>query len=73
MRVVQVANFYGPRSVGLRTAIDRLGAEYIAAGPEVTLIVPGPAVTRRRSNSGVLRICVPAPVIPHSRRRLRGS
>jgi len=72
MRVVQVANFYGPRAVGLRTAIDRLGAEYIAAGPEVTLIVPGPAVTRR-SNSGVLRICVPAPVIPYSRRRLRGS
>ena len=33
MRVVQVANFYGPRSGGLRTAVDRLGAEYCAAGP----------------------------------------
>src|SRR5665809_72736 len=32
MRVVQVANFYGPRSGGLRTAVDRLGAEYTAAG-----------------------------------------
>jgi len=30
MRVVQVANFYGPRSGGLRTAIDRLGAEYLS-------------------------------------------
>ena len=41
MRVVQVANFYGPRSGGLRTAVDRLGAEYCAAGHEVFLIVPG--------------------------------
>ena len=56
MRVVQVANFYGPRSGGLRTAVDRLGAEYCAAGHEVFLIVPGrarrahPAVHRRRAN-----------------------
>ncbi|ESK72384.1 hypothetical protein O216_09705 [Mycobacterium tuberculosis variant bovis 04-303] len=35
MRVVQVANFYGPRSGGLRTAVDRLGAEYCASGHEV--------------------------------------
>ena len=35
MRVVQVANFYGPRSGGLRTAVDRLGAEYCARGHEV--------------------------------------
>ena len=41
MRVVQVANFYGPRSGGLRTAVDRLGAEYCAAGHSVFLIVPG--------------------------------
>ena len=37
-RVVQVANFYGPRSGGLRTAVDRLGAEYCARGHEVFLI-----------------------------------
>lgn len=43
MRVVQVANFYGPRSGGLRTAVDRLGAEYCASGHEVFLIVPGRA------------------------------
>ena len=43
MRVVQVANFYGPRSGGLRTAVDRLGAEYCAAGPRSL-----PGGTRRR-------------------------
>lgn len=64
MRVVQVANFYGPRSGGLRTAVDRLGAEYCAAGHEVLLIVPGASASRRRLASGVTRISLPAVRIP---------
>lgn len=64
MRVVQVANFYGPRSGGLRTAVDRLGAEYRAHGHEVYLIVPGPVAARQRLNSGVERISLPARQIP---------
>ena len=64
MRVVQVANFYGPRSGGLRTAVDRLGAEYCAAGHEVYLIVPGPAASRTVLTSGVIRISLPAMSIP---------
>ncbi|BBY89021.1 glycosyltransferase [Mycolicibacterium tokaiense] len=64
MRVVQVANFYGPRSGGLRTAVDRLGAEYHAAGHEVYLIVPGPQAGRTELASGVVRVSVPAPRIP---------
>ncbi len=64
MRVVQVANFYGPRSGGLRTAVDRLGAEYCAAGHEVFLIVPGPRPERTVMASGVVRISVPAAQIP---------
>jgi alpha-1,6-mannosyltransferase len=64
MRVVQVANFYGPRSGGLRTAIDRLGAEYCAAGHQVFLVVPGPRATRSRLRTGVVRITVPARLIP---------
>jgi alpha-1,6-mannosyltransferase len=64
MRVVQVANFYGPRSGGLRTAVDRLGAEYCAAGHEVFLIVPGPRAARSRLRTGVIRISVPARLIP---------
>jgi alpha-1,6-mannosyltransferase len=64
MRVVQVANFYGPRSGGLRTAVDRLGAEYCAAGHEVFLIVPGPRTDHTRLSTGVVRITVPAQLIP---------
>lgn len=64
MRVVQVANFYGPRSGGLRTAVDRLGAEYCAAGHDVALIVPGRHAAQTRLPTGVLRITVPAKLIP---------
>ena len=64
MRVVQVANFYGPRSGGLRTAVDRLGAEYCAAGHEVFLIVPGSRNAHTRLSTGVVRITVPATLIP---------
>jgi alpha-1,6-mannosyltransferase len=64
MRVVQVVNFYGPRSGGLRTAVDRLGAEYCAAGHEVYLVVPGRYSEWRELPSGVVRICLPARLIP---------
>jgi alpha-1,6-mannosyltransferase len=64
MRVVQVANFYGPRSGGLRTAVDRLGAEYCAAGHEVFLIVPGSYADRSLLSTGVVRITMPARLIP---------
>ncbi|OBF66417.1 alpha-(1-2)-phosphatidylinositol mannosyltransferase [Mycobacterium sp. 852002-51971_SCH5477799-a] len=64
MRVVQVANFYGPRSGGLRTAIDRLGAEYCAAGHEVFLIVPGQHAEHAQLYTGVVRITLPARLIP---------
>jgi alpha-1,6-mannosyltransferase len=64
MRVVQVANFYGPRSGGLRTAVDRLGAEYCAAGHEVYLLVPGDRAEAHRLPSGVRRISLPARMIP---------
>ena len=64
MRVVQVANFYGPRSGGLRTAVDRLGAEYCAVGHDVFLIVPGPHAARSRLPTGVVRITLPARLIP---------
>ncbi|WP_368834095.1 glycosyltransferase [Mycobacterium intracellulare] len=64
MRVVQVANFYGPRSGGLRTAIDRLGAEYCAGGHEVFLIVPGRRTAHVQLYTGVVRITLPARLIP---------
>src|SRR4051812_42552854 len=64
MRVVQIANFYGPRSGGLRTAVDKLGAEYRAAGHGVFLVVPGSTPSRTELTSGVVRISVPARSIP---------
>lgn len=64
MRVVQVANFYGPRSGGLRTAIDRLGAEYCASGHDVFLIVPGQRAGRTQLHTGVVRIALSARLIP---------
>ena len=61
---MQLANFYGPRSGGLRTAVDQLGAGYVAGGHEVTLIVPGAQWREELLPSGVVRIEVPAPQIP---------
>lgn len=66
MRVVQVANFYGPRSGGLRTAVDRLGAEYCASGHEVFLIVPGARTERHLLRTGVVRITLPTKHIPYT-------
>lgn len=59
-----MANFYGPRSGGLRTAVDRLGAEYCAAGHTVYLIVPARHAETTRLPSGVIRMCLPAKLIP---------
>jgi glycosyltransferase involved in cell wall biosynthesis len=42
VRIVQLANFYGPATGGLRTAVDALGRGYVAAGLDRALIVPGP-------------------------------
>lgn len=64
MRVVQLANFYGPRSGGLRTALHHLGAGYVAHGHQVVLVVPGDAPATENLASGVQRITLRAPVIP---------
>lgn len=59
MHIVQLANFYGPRSGGLRTAVDQLGAGYVARGHAVTLVVAGRAHDDEVLDSGVRRITVP--------------
>ncbi|NEW34047.1 glycosyltransferase family 1 protein [Nocardia cyriacigeorgica] len=64
MRIVQLANFYGPRSGGLRTALHHLGEGYVAAGHEVVLIVPGPRRGEELLPTGVMRITLPALAIP---------
>ncbi|GAA3003289.1 glycosyltransferase [Actinokineospora diospyrosa] len=64
MRIVQLANFYGPRSGGLRTALHHLGGGYVACGHEVVLVVPGRRTGDEWLPSGVRRITLPAPHIP---------
>ncbi|SER75082.1 glycosyltransferase [Actinokineospora terrae] len=64
MRIVQLANFYGPRSGGLRTALHHLGAGYVASGHEVVLVVPGRRTGDEWLPTGVRRITLPAPHIP---------
>src|ERR1041384_6134343 len=64
VRIVQLANFYGPRSGGLRTALHSLGAGYHDRGHEVVLIVPGAAHAEEILPGGTLRITLPAMEIP---------
>jgi alpha-1,6-mannosyltransferase len=64
VRIVQLANFYGPRSGGLRTALHHLGEGYVARGHTVTLVVPGSRRGIELLPNGVQRITLPAPRIP---------
>lgn len=41
MHIVQLANFHGPRSGGIKVALDELAMRYVAAGHRCTLIIPG--------------------------------
>lgn len=64
MRIVQLANFYGPRSGGLRTALHHLGAGYVGRGHDVVLVVPGPRAADETLPSGIRRITIAAPRLP---------
>jgi alpha-1,6-mannosyltransferase len=65
MRIAHIANFYGPTSGGLRTAMHALGAGYLERGHQVLLVVPGPADADEQTPYG-RRITVRAPVVPMS-------
>ena len=58
------ANFYGPRSGGLRTALHHLGDGYAARGHTVCLVVPGPRHETALLPGGVQRITLPTPRVP---------
>jgi phosphatidylinositol alpha 1,6-mannosyltransferase len=63
MHIVQLANFYGPSSGGLRVAVDSLAAEYERLGHRRTLIVPGERDERiELGNTVVWR--VKSPLVP---------
>lgn len=63
MRIVSVANFYGPRSGGLRTTMHALGKGYLEAGHDSVLVVPGEELARESTQHG-WRISVPSRVVP---------
>ncbi|MEI7655200.1 MAG: glycosyltransferase [Actinomycetes bacterium] len=65
MHIVHVANAYGPKSGGLRTAMHQMALGYLAAGHEVTLIVAGPVAADEQTAFG-RRIMVPAPELKGS-------
>lgn len=65
MRIAHVANFYGPRSGGLRTTMHRLGHGYQQRGHDVLHIVPGAEFERDWSESGQ-RLTIPGRVLAGS-------
>ncbi|WP_374454690.1 glycosyltransferase [Nocardioides sp.] len=52
MRIAQLANFVGPASGGMRTALRALGAGYVEAGCRRLLVVPGPEDARTSTPLG---------------------
>ena len=52
MRIAQLANFVGPASGGMRTALRALGEGYVAAGCRRLLVVPGPEDARTSTPLG---------------------
>ncbi len=65
MRVAHLANFYGPTSGGLRTAMHAIGAGYRDRGHDVLLVVPGRQDLDEETPHG-RRITVASPLVPLS-------
>jgi alpha-1,6-mannosyltransferase len=63
VRIVQAANFYGPRSGGVRTTLHALAGGYALAGHEAVVIVPGEALVMEVTSWG-RRISVPSRRLP---------
>jgi alpha-1,6-mannosyltransferase len=65
LRIVHVANFYSPRSGGIRTAMHAMAGQYLSRGHEPVLVVPG----KRDGVSdvdGVRVVSLAAPRVPFS-------
>jgi alpha-1,6-mannosyltransferase len=62
-RIVQLANFYGPESGGLRTVLDELGRGYERAGFERFSIVPGERDAEVSTEAGTT-MTLAAPLLP---------
>ncbi len=64
MHILQLANFYGSTTGGLRVALDELAAKYLAAGARVTTIVPGRRNRQSTDAFGRTIVELRAPLVP---------
>ncbi len=65
MKIVHIANFYGPNSGGIKTTLHELGRGYLKYGHEFIYIVPGPKYLKEQTPFG-LRISLPSFTLPGS-------
>lgn len=65
MKIIHIANFYGPKSGGIKTTLHNLGKGYLGQGHEFTYIVPGTGLHHEKTPHGI-RITVPSILIPFS-------
>lgn len=65
MRIAHVANFYGPTSGGLRTAMHQLGRGYRERGHEYLMVVPGAADADDHTVFG-RRVSIASPRLPRT-------
>ena len=64
-RIAHIANLYGPKSGGLKTAMNSIAQEYTNLGHDVMLIVPGERDLVTKKPFGTV-IEIKAPIIPFS-------
>jgi len=65
MKIIHIANFYGPKSGGIKTTLHNLGSGYTTRGHDFTYIVPGVGFYQEKTPHGN-RITVPSWLIPFS-------
>jgi alpha-1,6-mannosyltransferase len=65
VRIVHIANFYGPNSGGIKTTLHELGRGYLGYGHDFIYIVPGPKYLKEQTPFGV-KISLPSITLPGS-------
>ena len=65
MKIIHVANFYGPKSGGIKTTLHNLGLGYRSEGHEFIYLIPGKKFSRESNEYGGC-ITLPSWVIPFS-------
>lgn len=64
MHILQLANFYGSTSGGLRVALDELAGRYLASGAQVTTVIAGKRNRRTVDKSGRTFVELRARMLP---------